>query len=188
MVKADMVLRVKCIKNAWDSTINWQYLAVCCIDALRNVSGWKSSDRSNVSLSMVPCVALSSQVCVAIALKISPRRYCIGSSGPSHFSSHVKRVYNRKNNQSYSSNQVKGVYNKKKTINHIFLIRSKGSTIEKNNQSYFSNRVKGVYNKKTINHMFLTMSRESTIEKSINHIFPTMSKESTIGKQSIIFL
>lgn len=120
MVKAQKILRVKCDKNGWDSTIKWPYLAVCCLSALRNVSGWKSSDRSNVSLSMVPCVALSSQVCVAIALKISPRRYCIGSSGPSHFSNHVKGVYN------------------KKTINHIFLTMSKESKIikKKNNHSY----------------------------------------------------
>ena len=112
MVKAHTILRVKCDKNGRDSTINRPYLAVCCLNALRNVSGWKSSDRSNVSLSMVPCVALSSQVCVAIALKISPRRYCIGSSGPSHCSNHVKGVYNKKNNQSYFSNHVKGIYNK----------------------------------------------------------------------------
>ena len=67
-------------------------------------------------------------------------------------SSHCLWQGELKNNQSYFSNHVKGVYNKK------------------NNQSYFSNHVKGIYNKKKINHIFLTMSKESTIKKKHSFI------------------
>ena len=71
------------------------YLAVCCLSAFRKVSGLKSSERSKVSLNKLLFWALSTQVCTATARETRPRRYWIGSSGPSHFSCQFRGVWNR---------------------------------------------------------------------------------------------
>ena len=60
------------------------YLAVCCRNAFRNVSGWKSSLRSRVSSRRRPPSDLSTHVWMAMVLVTRPRRNNIGSSGPSH--------------------------------------------------------------------------------------------------------
>ena len=59
-------------------------LAVCCRNAFRNVSGWKSSLRSRVSSRRRPPSDLSTHVWMAMVLVTRPRRNNIGSSGPSH--------------------------------------------------------------------------------------------------------
>ena len=71
-------------------------LAVCWRRALRNVSGWNSSDRSSVSCNSRPLSAFSTHVCIACALVTRPRRYCIGSSGPSHLPCQLSGVCNTK--------------------------------------------------------------------------------------------
>ena len=71
-------------------------LAVCWRRALRNVSGWNSSDRSSVSCNSRPLSAFSTHVCIACALVTRPRRYCIGSSGPSHLPCQLSGVWNVK--------------------------------------------------------------------------------------------
>ena len=69
--------------------VSISHLAVCCLSALRNVSGWNSSDKSKVSFSERPLSAFSTQAPIAMALVTSPRRYCNGSSGPFHLESQL---------------------------------------------------------------------------------------------------
>jgi len=65
------------------------YLAVCCLKALRKVSGWNNSDKSSVVLvSNSPVDAFSSHDPSASALATSDLKYCGGSLGPSHAFTH----------------------------------------------------------------------------------------------------
>ena len=63
-------------------------LAVCWRRALRKVSGWNSSLRSNGSFSREFLSTFSTQLCRAMARATRDLRYCMGSSGPSHLLSH----------------------------------------------------------------------------------------------------
>jgi len=70
----------------------YSHLAVCCLRALRNVAGWKSSERSTGSLSKEPWFICWFQRCTAKARAIKLRRYSIGSPGPSHIFCHMSGV------------------------------------------------------------------------------------------------
>ena len=61
------------------------YLAVCCLSAFRNVSGWNSSDRLRVSERRLFRSAFSTHPCMASVRVTMVFRYNTGSSGPSHF-------------------------------------------------------------------------------------------------------
>lgn len=60
------------------------YLAVSCLRAFRNVSGWNSSERSRVSDMRRPFSTMSTHPCMARVRATILLRYCMGSSGPSH--------------------------------------------------------------------------------------------------------
>ena len=70
------------------------YLAVCCLNALRNVSGWNNSDRTSVVLSSsCPVTAFSSNEPSARVFATSNLKYWGGSLGPSHTLSHEAGIY-----------------------------------------------------------------------------------------------
>ena len=85
--------KLKIWHQIWTFENNRPHLAVCCRRAFRKVSGWKSSDKSNVSFSSRPDSTFSTQVWMAIARFTRPRRYASGSSGPSHFSNQLMGVW-----------------------------------------------------------------------------------------------
>jgi len=63
----------------------YEYLAVCCLSALRNVLGWNNSDKSSVVLSSSwPVKVFSSHEPSARVFATSNLRYWGGSLGPSH--------------------------------------------------------------------------------------------------------